>query len=367
MNAQSVFRMLHAFARWLLALCWTGATLLATVVLFFGNFVVAWQAFVLLGFEQEPLLNVPLIGPLAMAIGVGDAQLAALYAAVLTAAMGVTVVGSFKLGNEALTLFFDLRQARLAEQDTAGGKVKLAEATVAFAVLAAIAIVVARYDVSLFNVRLQALLTGQEIEDALKWLPDEVTRLGGFLSTFAAHARWGYIAVIAGVAFVTEKSFQRASERWLVWAQTIDALIDGPAATAPIATPAVDAPTVDGVEARAPATAGPSADPVAEGAAENPERAPNASSPVPPPPRPADPMSTPPPPPPGPTVRVVWGPAEIRHMSLAEVERNQNDYVRDGSGRIWFLRTYYEQVKSATSEAQSHSQSTEQEQESAHA
>lgn len=363
---QPFFRVLQAIVRWLLAVCWTCTTLLATAVLFFGNFVVAWQAFVLLGFEPEPLLNVPLIGPLATAAGVGDAPLASLYAAVLTAAMAGIVIGTVKLATESLTLALDLRQAKLTRQaDTTAVTLKLIEALIWLVILAVPTVLVAQYDVSLFNVRLQSLLTGQEIEDALKWTSEEVGRLGGFLADFAVHARWGYLAIIAGVAFVSEKAFQRASERWLVLGQTIDTAIGGAplneavnaAPQAPAATAGPEAPRAPETEPQTQSAPDTSMPHVEQGAqtptADTGQRTRTGAAthrPVPPPPQAADPVSAPPPPP-GPTVPVVWGPGEGRQMPLAEVERNLEEYVRDGSGRAWFRRSYYEQVRAAESHA----------------
>jgi hypothetical protein len=344
-----------------LAVAWAMVTLFASGTLFFGNFVVAWQAFDFVGFEPQPLFNVPLLGPLAAALGVGDAQLASLYAAVLTTAMAVTVIGAVKLGNEALTLFFDLRQARLAGgTDTAAGLVKFSETAVSFLILAGLAIAVARYDVSLFDLRLQALLTGvEDIQEGLGWESGDASRLGGFLADFASRARWGYLAIIGGVAFVTDKAFQRAAERWLVIGQTIDAAIAGAPGTrpAPIASRAPGpvpprAGAAERAEARpsTPARRDPSPAPVSEPARAAPRLPPQRARPE----SPRGPVSQPADVPMTaesvvaaaavPRVRVVWGPGEIQEVPLAEVERDQSQYVRDGSGRTWFRRSYYEQL-----------------------
>ena len=64
-------------------------------------------------------------------------------------------------------------------------------------------------------------------------LPAFEKELGAYLANFASHARWGYLGVIAGVAFTTEKAFQRAAERWLVLGQTLDTAILEPNAAQP--------------------------------------------------------------------------------------------------------------------------------------
>jgi hypothetical protein len=359
MSSQPFFRVLQMLTRWALAVGWIAVTLLATTMLFFGNFVVAWQAFVLMGFEPEPLSQIPMLGPIAVAAGIGKAQLASLYAAALTAAMAVTVISACKFGNDALTLFFDMRQTRLEDAVSPVAVIRLWETVAAFAVAAVLAGVVARYDVALFSLRLEALVTGMnDVKESVHWLPDSVARLGGYLAEFAARAQWGYLAVIAGVAYTTEKAFQRASERWLVIGQTIDAVILAPSATQPAAgaTPLLPARAPVGepapgiveppvgvpppfappdVEEPTPYTPGAPAAPFVEPAPQPPAYGPVGPGPSQEPHR-------------GPRVRVICGPGETREVPLHEVERDPAQYVRDGSGRAWFLRTYYDELYGAT-------------------
>jgi hypothetical protein len=355
MSSQPYFRLLQMVTRWALAIGWMAVTLLATTVLFFGNFVIAWQAFVLIGFEPEPLSGIPLLGPIAVAAGIGNAQLASLYAAALTAAMAVTVISACKFGNEALTLFFDMRQARLADVSNSERVIKLWETVVAFAVAAALAALVARYDVALFGLRLEALVTGMnDVKESMHWLPDSAARLGGYLANFAARAQWGYLAVIAGVAYTTEKAFERASLRWLVIGQTVDAMIltatDTQSTAGPTPASTVLAPVGDlapglveppgvvsprsaapDVEAPTPLITGGPAGPFVEPAPKTPTLGSVG-------PAPAQEAHR------GPHVRVICGPGETRDVCLHDVERDPARYVRDGSGRAWFLRTYYEDL-----------------------
>lgn len=359
MISQLSFRALQALTRWALAVCWLVLTLLATALLLFGNFLVAWQAFDLLGFETQPLSAIPLLGPLAVALGVGSAQLASAYAAALTAGMALTVISACKLGNEALTLFFDMRQASLAGVSNPAGMIKLYETAIAFGVAVVLAVAVARYDVGLFGLRLEALATGlNDIKESMHWLPDPIARLGGYLAVFAARAQWGYLGVIVGVAYTTEKAFQRASERWLVLGQTVEtveavfrdteAALPADAAHGPFVPSSgsdVDPePTVTDSPAERPTSI---TDPPIE------ERTPHVVGapprpvvePVPAPPVPG-PLGTSPTPEPhrGPLVRVICGPGETRDVPLPEVEKAPLSYVRDGSGRAWFIRAYYDQL-----------------------
>ncbi len=354
MTSQPFFRVLQMVTRWLLAVAWVALTMAVTGLLFFGNFIVAWQAFVLLGFETQPLAEVPLLGPVATAAGVGDAPVAALYAAALSAAMAVTVITACKLGNDALTLFFDFRQARLLGTPDPAAVIKFYETAIAFTLFSALAVTIARYDVSLFSLTLETLVTGiADITESMAWLPEPASRLGAYMAEFAADARWGYLAVIIGVAFTTEKAFQRASERWLVLGQTVDAAILGTGVAQPIEaagpiTPATSEPAggpapifseAPGVETA----------PTADGVTE--PRRQEAGSPVrPPQPAPPPPVRGPvgfdaaPPPHRGPTVRVICGPGVTRDVAIQDVEKDSEQYVRDGSGRAWFLRAYYNEL-----------------------
>lgn len=343
---QPLFRILQMLVRCVLALLWLAVTVAATSMLFFGNFLVAWQAFTLLNFEPEPLAQVPLIGPIATVLAFGDAPIAATYAAVLTVAMAVAVITACKLVSDAVTLFFDMRQAKLAGDLDPAARIKWYETLVGAAVAVFLAVLLVRWDVALFALRLDGLMLGADhIDGNVKWSPDAGGRLGQYLASFASAARWGYIAVIAGVAFATEKAFQRASERWLVFGQTIDAAISGP--IAPHAAAQVDPPApamplplpASGIVAP-PAAAVRHAIPAV---AQTVGQFPRDSQPVPPPPgqTPATPQTAA-----APTRRVVaviYGPGERRHLPLDEVERSA-EFVRDGSGRAWFLKTYYDEL-----------------------
>ena len=342
-------RALQMLTRWLLAVGWIALTLSVTVLLFFGNFVVAWQAFKLMGFEPYPLSQIPLLGTFANAMGVGSAELASLYGAVLTAAMALTVIGACKLANDTVTLFFDVRQAKLAGVAGPAAVVKLQETAIYLTVATILAVLVARYDVSLFALRLEALVTRlQDIKGAVAWAPQPVERLGAYLADFGSRAQWGYLAVIVGVAYTTEKAFQRASERWLVFVQALDNAIDESSSSNPAASAAhamTDTGTIpttgnartESTSAEEPRLAD---EPIAAETSAHTEPRPVEPAPAPPADDPASHGAVPPPNR-GPLVRVICGPGLTREMPLRDIERNP-DYVRDGSGREWFLRSYYE-------------------------
>lgn len=357
MTSQPFFRMSHAAVRYLLAVCWVAATLAATTVLFFGNFIVAWQAFVLLGFEELPISSVPLLGPLATAVGCGDAQIASLFAATLTLGMAATILSATKCGCGFLTLFFDIRHARLAGEENPAARIKLHEMVPAFVIALAVAVLVALFDVSLFGLRLEWLLKGSpDIRESLHWLPDSASRLGDYLAGFSACARWGYLGVIVGVAYATEKAFERAAERWLLLGQTVDVLFLGLGVdrTARVPVPARPfRPVREAAGGMAPVASHPApAIPVPFARPEVEEPASPVAGvgsplvePIPGPPAP-DPIriETKEEPQVGPRVRVICGPGETREVPIHEVERDSVRYVRDGSGRAWFLRSYYDQL-----------------------
>src|SRR5207249_54312 len=105
----------HSLVRWGLSLVWLGLTHAAAVCLAFGNFVVSWQAFEAQGFEQTPLAEVPFLGPLAVALGLGAAPLASLYALVLTGATNILMIASAKVLARLYDTFFDWRQIRRSD------------------------------------------------------------------------------------------------------------------------------------------------------------------------------------------------------------------------------------------------------------
>lgn len=43
-------------------------------------------------------------------------------------------------------------------------------------------------------------------------------------------------------------------------------------------------------------------------------------------------------------VDVIVAAGRIESFSLAEVQRDSERFVRDGSGRTWFVRSYWEQL-----------------------
>jgi hypothetical protein len=354
---QPFFRVLQALTKWILALVWLGVTIGATAMLFFGNFLVAWQAFALMNFEPEPLAAIPLLGPIAEALGVGNAQVAATYAAVITVAMAVTVMSTCKFGNDALTLFFDMRQARLANEPNRAAAIKFWETCVAFGISLVLAFLLVRADASLFGLRLESLLSGTDhVEQALDWAPDGIKRLGEYLAGFATRFLWGYIALIIGVAYTTEKAFQRASERWLVFGQTVDQAVGGePTNIVALGSsePGGASDAVFSNQAEAQTTA----------ATQRTEPTPVPETTVTPTPAPVPPVPVGPPPamePPvvndtpsrarGPVTLVICGPGERREVPLQDIERNPGQYVRDGSGRAWFSKSYYDELTQSATE-----------------
>ena len=51
-------------------------------------------------------------------------------------------------------------------------------------------------------------------------------------------------------------------------------------------------------------------------------------------------------------VDVIVGPGEVRRLSIEEIQAQPERYVRDTSGRQWFLRQYYEDLMGLTENAQ---------------
>ena len=107
-------RALQLAVRWLLSLVWLVLTLFGAALFVLVNFLVSWQAFEIIGFEDFQLAEVPLIGAIAVALGVGTAPLAAAFALGVTWIMGLLVGATVKVAWELMTLAVDRRRVGVA-------------------------------------------------------------------------------------------------------------------------------------------------------------------------------------------------------------------------------------------------------------
>ncbi len=350
--------LLH-FWRWVLACLWLGLMILAAGCLAFGNFVIAWQSFDAQGFERAPLRTVPFLGPWAEAFGTGDAPLASLYALVLVAAMNVAVITCAKLVVRAIQSFFDWRQARRSDDPALRERVadcadRLKETLVWLALLVPLVLPILVFDQAQFSFRYNALFTGLEHHlEATYWPLAGDERVGPFVAGFIGVATWGYIACILAVALALEYAFVRAGEEWRTLASAIQQSVGGSPARLSTSVPAValtsETQDVDAVEAPPlPAPAVP-VDPPSPNLETAPEtRTEEVPEPVPPPEPEADEL---------PPVReresetmvdVIVAPGQTRLLRLTDLEGDPNRYVRDSSGRQWFLRDYYSSIMGHT-------------------
>jgi hypothetical protein len=327
--------------RWLLSIGWLAITLFGASLFALVNFLVSWQAFEIIGFEDFQLAEVPLIGPIAVALGVGTAPLAAAFALGLTLIMGLLVGATVKVAWELITLAVDRRRVGAARDGELAAQytheiLLLSLRLVVFGILAALAV---RMDVALFEIRTHVLLTdAHDISDFLGLVPDSVAQLGAYLAAFADKFVWGYMACVIGTALIVEHAFGRAGVRWQGFAAALTEAIEGHPETrrpalaeaTPVILPVSHAPHASN------GVATPSAERVvAPSVAPEPVPAPAAASPTTPAPAPR----------PGAwDVEVIVGPGEVRRLALEDVERNSERFVRDSSGRQWFARQYYESV-----------------------
>jgi hypothetical protein len=343
----------RCFVSWLLAEGWLALTIVAALSLAFGNFVVAWQSFAAQGYEQVPLRQIPFLGPWAEAFGLGDAPLAALYALVLTVAMNIAIITSAKMLVRMMQLYFDYRGLLRSPDSSVRGRAAdcldlLLKTALWFAPMLGLSIAIIMFDVAQFRFRYEALFQGlTDPAEALQWAPEPMARLGQFLAGFILTAVWGYMGCVVGVALAMEYGFVRAAEQWQVLDNAIRQAIEGdgtreaqpafqqaevladarqPAPRASVGAPAnpIPAPVSGGAPEAAPVSASRAPEPVA--APQAPTQPPVAA-----------------PPQAGPEAEVIVGPGETRHIPLADIEAHPDQFVRDGSGRAWFLRTYYEQ------------------------
>ena len=47
---------------------------------------------------------------------------------------------------------------------------------------------------------------------------------------------------------------------------------------------------------------------------------------------------------------MICGPGERRDIPVRDIEQTPERYVRDGSGRAWFLKTYYDELTQTSAE-----------------
>lgn len=337
----------HRLLSFLLATAWVAFTHLVAVCLAFGNFVVAWQAFEAQGYEQVPLAEVPFLGPFAVAVGLGSAPIAALYALVLVAAVNVIVITAAKQLTILGEVFLEWRQVRRSPDPEIRARspeypAKLGELAAWLVPLLVLAVFVIRWDVAQFSFRQTALVMDLvDPGEALDWPLDAVARVGAYLAKHFATSALGYMACIVGAALVMEHAHVRARDRWRALVNAIEEAVQpsGGQPDAPVdAHPASIVPSTAVVATPAGASSGETTpagrERPATGGAIEPVAAPlDAAMPA-----------TPPPAAPAQEVDVVIGPGLMQRVAVAEVERNPDCYVRDRSGRQWFLRHYYDEM-----------------------
>ncbi len=339
---------LRSITSWLLAVTFVVAALAASVLLAFGNFLICWQSFVGQGFEQTPLAGVPFLGPLAEALGVGEAPMSALYALVLTGAMNLAVIASAKMAARLIQLAFDYRDLRGSEnpgdrEQARQCRERLLETTMWLAPMVVVTALIMRFDVAQFVFRYETLVhQAPDLGVALGWAADALERVGEFLAPFIRTAAWGYVGCIVAVALAVEYAFVRAAERWQRLDLAVQRAINGePEARTPTSGSAPaggidDSRSASNTPASVPA--GAATDPVAPVTEERePERVPG----------PAPATEEPPiarPVPETQHVDVIVGPGQRRRIPVSDIEARPDEFVRDGTGRAWFLRSYYEQA-----------------------
>jgi hypothetical protein len=340
----------RALVSWLLTLGFALLVAMGASCLAFGNFVVAWQSFTAQGFEQLPLRRVPLLGWWAEGFGAGEAPIAALYALVLTVAMNLAIMAAAKVSGRTLQLFFDRRQAlRSTDAVVQATAPAYLDQTVRFGVYAAFLLVasvfIVGYDVAQFRFRYENLFSqATDPGDVLTWAPDAVARLGGFVAGFIRTATWGYVGCVIALAIALEYALTRVTENWHNLHNALAEAVNPD--TQEHYRDLDDRPPV---ETRPSTSTGDTETEFAQTTAPDPnDRAPTQAAPV----TVTDSVSVPPPPPVDPPpsavpreetlVDVYVGPGRVESHRLAEVQTDAARFVRDGSGRAWFLRAYWE-------------------------
>jgi hypothetical protein len=352
--------LLQCFVRWLLALGWLAVAIAVTLAFAFGNFLVTWQSFEAQGYEDIPMAEVPLLGPVTVALGVGGAPLAAAYALFLTAVMNALAITIAKIVVRLFEGFFDWRRARASDDaelrsqaDTV--RLKLIEQGGWLVVFAALAAPVIAWDVAQLSFRNLAIYTNlADPTEAIGWGTDLAALVGPYLHAFTRTAAWGYVGCVLGAAIMTEFAFSRAGEQWRTLDRVIEQFVQGPAGPRNASGDAIQAPALAGPNGAA--ATGTADHPAVSAAAVLPGATHTAANgdvrggqrtdrPAGEPVAGPEPTRSAAPEPPragGPEVDVIVGPAEVRRLPLADVEARPDLYIRDMSGRHWFARPFYE-------------------------
>lgn len=217
----------------------TGA--LAVAVLFFivamtfhflfavGNFLIVEQAFLAQNWEQVPVGTLPFVGPVMEALGIGDANVAQVFAAGLVGVINVVfwiLVGiAFGLANRA-TQIRDAKH-RLEDRDfleSSESEIKrgirhsreqLTRNAIWLVILIPIAILMVRWDMAQFVLRWELNQSGHE--NASYLLGDDSTsqdRLGGSLYAMLTTAALGYIACMLGACVASHYAMDQVAEKW---------------------------------------------------------------------------------------------------------------------------------------------------------
>lgn len=343
--------LVRAVVSWLLTLGWVLLVAMSSLCLGFGNFVLAYESFKAQGFEPVPLRRLPLLGPWADGFGVGDAPVAALYALFLTIAMNLAIIESVKRLARTLGLILDLRQASRSSDPALLERVPALRDRAVHECLWSVALLVASvlilgWDLSQFNFNYLAVFDqAADPSEVLGWAPDLVQHVGHFVAGLISRAKWGYAGCVIALAVALEDARTRTSGSWLNLHQALDDIAEAPHVPTDESEhrswpepESVESTHDTGAQFVTPI-------PMSSNAGSSTE-ARTAST------TDRDPVSPPPPVDPPPAVApredavvdVIVGPGRVESFSLTEVQTDSARFVRDGSGRAWFLRAYWEEL-----------------------
>lgn len=349
--------LVRALVSWLLALAWGCFVASSAICLAFGNFVLSYESFKEQGFANSLLRRLPLLGGWAEGFGAGDATVAALYGFVLTLVMNVALIGTAKKLERAIQLLLDLRQASRSTDPAVLERVPAYRDRTVHHFVVAVALVAASvgivlWDVSQFNFNyVKTFDPTSDASDVVGWAPDLVQHVGAFVAELIRRARWGYVGCLVALALILEDALIRAGHTWLDLHNALDDVVAPP--------PPAPMEEVGHQSLRAPEPVMPAYDtstefadtaaPSSNGGSPSGSRMASAAD--------SDPVSPPPPvdPPPSAVPReetlvdVYVGPGRVESHPLAEVQKDTARFVRDGSGRAWFLRAYWEELTGGAS------------------
>lgn len=197
------------------------------LIIIFANYAAIASAFEVLGYEPRPLGEDQYMGSFFVALGIGNATLANVYAAGLAAVIAAGFIFAYNYAFKIVKLFLDRRgYLQMGNQADAQRAMYLIFQYSFY--LAAVIIplcFVVYWDVTLFRLRLEANVTNVlKSQELLLWTNDTLKRLGEYITKVLTASALGYLFATNLACLGLEVMFERVSDRFTLLADSFGEL-----------------------------------------------------------------------------------------------------------------------------------------------